>query len=72
MPPTSPISPRERVATALRHEQPDRTPVDFLATTDVWAKLIDQLKLEPVAEHLSEFMDPQREAVLRHLDGDLG
>ena len=68
--PTSPITPRERVATALRHEQPDRTPVDFLATTEVWAKLLDTLKLEPAPGHLAEWMDPQREAVLRHLEVD--
>ena len=31
---------RERVLTSLRHEEPDRVPVDFLATPDVWDKLV--------------------------------
>jgi uroporphyrinogen decarboxylase len=64
------ITPRERVRTALRHEEPDRTPVDFLATTEVWAKLVAELPDEPPPSALDEFMDPQREAVLRALQVD--
>jgi hypothetical protein len=33
---------RDRVRTALRHEEPDRVPVDFLATPEVWGKLVDE------------------------------
>ena len=58
------LTPRARVETALRHEQPDRTPVDFLATTEVWARMIDRLNLEPAQGQLSDFMDPKREALL--------
>lgn len=38
------ITPRQRVLTSLRHEQPDRLPVDLLATKEVWDKLIKELQ----------------------------
>ncbi len=37
------ITPRERVLTALRHQSPDRNPVDFLATPEIWQRLIEQV-----------------------------
>jgi hypothetical protein len=37
------VNSRERVQTALRHEEPDRVPVDFLAAPEVWRKLIEHL-----------------------------
>ena len=46
------ITPRERVLTALRHEQPDRIPVDFLATPEIWQHLVDTIQpdIEAVRE----------------------
>jgi hypothetical protein len=55
---------------ALRHEEPDRVPEDFLATTDVWAKLIYHPQFPPAQAALAEYMDLAREAVLRHLEVD--
>jgi len=34
------MTPRERVLTALRHEQPDRTPCDFWAEPPTWNRLL--------------------------------
>ena len=31
------------VLTALRHQQPDRQPVDFLATPEIWHRLQEHL-----------------------------
>jgi len=66
-----PMTPRERVRAALRHEEPDRVPVDFVATPEVWEKLIRELSPEPVASGLSEYLEPAREAVLRALQVDI-
>jgi hypothetical protein len=33
--PVSELSPRERVKLALQHQEPDRVPVDFLATPTI-------------------------------------
>lgn len=60
-------SSRDRVRTALRHEQPDRVPVDFLATPEVW----DRLVTEPCALGDDDLVDPAREGVLRALDVDM-
>ncbi|TEU22018.1 MAG: hypothetical protein E3J21_00905 [Anaerolineales bacterium] len=38
-PEAAPITPRQRVAMALRHEEPDRVPFDFWAVPEVWATL---------------------------------
>lgn len=67
-----PLTSRERVAAAIRHVEPDRVPVDFLATTEVWAKLVAELpaEREPAPSALDEYMDPKREAVLRELEVD--
>lgn len=71
MPPTLPdISPRQRVKTALRHETPDRVPVDFLATPEIWQRLVDHLQPDEHAVGASEFFNPAWEAVLRHLEVD--
>src|SRR3974390_1522413 len=35
-----PMSPRERVLTALQHEKPDRTPCDFWAEPPTWNRLM--------------------------------
>jgi len=50
---------RERVLTALAHQQPDRVPVDIGATPEVWAKI------------LLHFGTEDREVVLRRLGVDL-
>lgn len=64
------MSPRERVLTALNHQQPDRCPVDFLATNEVWDKLIAHFEPDAAAVGQSDYFDPQREAILRRLDVD--
>jgi uroporphyrinogen decarboxylase len=64
------LTPRERVAQALEHHEPDRVPVDFLATTEVWAKLMEHFEPEAAASPLDEYLDPQREAMLRALEVD--
>ncbi len=63
-------SPRERVKSALSHFEPDRLPVDFLATQEVWCMLAEQLKPDPDPVGASDFFDPQWEALLRHFEVD--
>lgn len=64
------LTPRERVKLALGHRTPDRLPVDFLATPEVWEKLISPLKdrLDPVRE--SPYYDARWESLLRYLEVD--
>jgi len=64
------ITPRERVLTALRHEQPDRVPVDFLATPEIWAQLEEALQPDATAVGPSPYFDPTWEAILRQLEVD--
>lgn len=66
----APASPRTRVRAAIQHEEPDRVPTDFLATTEVWNKLIDHFKPETSGIGMPEFIDPAREALLRRLEID--
>ncbi len=68
--PTAAVSPRERVKRALRHQQPDRTPADFLATPEVWRRLVDHLGIEAPAPGDSDLFDPAWEALLRELQID--
>ena len=68
--PTGP-TPRERALTALSHHEPDRVPVDFLATARIWDQLIERFALEPPPDVDAAFVDPDREAVLRRLEVDL-
>jgi uroporphyrinogen decarboxylase len=63
-------SPRERVKLALQHTEPDRVPVDFLATPEVWHELERQLDLEPDTVGASDYFDPAWEAILRHFEVD--
>ena len=64
-------SPRERVLTALAHQQPDRVPVDFLATNEIWDQLIAHFGLDTSAgPGEADFFDPVREAALRKLEVD--
>ena len=64
------ITPRQRVLTSLRHEQPDRLPVDLLATKGVWDKLI--VELQPDVTDLKDmtWLEPEREAIMRLLEID--
>ena len=64
------ITPRERVLTAFSHHQPDRCPVDFLATNEVWDKLLVHFQPDAAAVGQSDYFDPRREAILRLLDVD--
>ncbi len=61
----STVSPRERVLTALSHREPDRVPVDFLATPEIWRALINRFTPDAAQVGQSEFFEPEREALLR-------
>ena len=65
------VTSRDRVLTSLRHEEPDRVPVDFLATPEIWARLVDELRPDTTGIGGTEFMEPEREAVLRHFEVDM-
>lgn len=64
------VTPRQRVQTALSHKEPDRTPVDFLATPEVWEKLITHFQPQPGQVAASEFFSAEQEAILQELDID--
>lgn len=64
------MTPRERIRTALRHQEPDRVPVDFVATPEVWAKLIAEIGTGDATSDLDDYAEPAREAVLRHFQID--
>lgn len=59
------ISPRDRVNLTLSHNTPDRAPVDFLATVEVWKKLINHLDLGNSDHNGSGFFDSDWESLLR-------
>lgn len=65
------MTPRERVLTALRHEQPDRCPVDLLATPEVWHTMVNNLDLDIESVGPSDYFDPAWEAVMRKLEIDM-
>ncbi len=64
------FTPRQRVQFALNHQEPDRTPVDFLATPEVWAKLISHFHPKLGQVDSGGFFSSEQEAVLRHLEVD--
>lgn len=64
------ITPRQRVLTALRHEQPDRVPVDFLASPEVWERLVEEIRPDIASVGHSDYFDPAWEALLRHYEVD--
>ena len=68
--PVSELSPRERVKLALQHQEPDRVPVDFLATPEVWTKLEQYLSPDPNTVGASAYFDPAWEAILRMFEVD--
>jgi uroporphyrinogen decarboxylase len=64
------INHRARVLTALDHKKPDRTPVDFLATPEVWNKLLTHLNPDFSDVVKTDFFDRSWEAVLQALKID--
>ena len=64
------LSPRERVKRALQHIEPDRAPVDFLATPEIWWKLEQHLTVDPDSVGPSAYFDPRWEAILRRFEVD--
>ena len=64
------ISPRERVNQALNHLKPDRVPVDFLATVEVWKKMIAYFGLESQSPPGRAYYDETWETLLRKFQVD--
>ena len=64
------LAPRERVRVALDHREPDRVPVDFLATPEIWERLVDRLRPSTSGLTGAEFFSLEREAILRHFQVD--
>lgn len=64
------LTPRQRVQTAIRHAEPDRVPTDFLATPEVWRKLIAQIQPDATGIGPADLIEPEREALLRHFEID--
>lgn len=58
-------------STALAHHQPDRNPVDFLATPEIWAQLAEHLHVAPVElTDLSSSIHSGQAIFLRALEVD--
>ena len=70
MPSSNLLTPRQRVLTAMLHRQPDRVPVDFLATPEVWDKLVAHFGPDGSEIDHGGYFSPEREAILRQLDVD--
>ena len=70
MPQNIGVSPRIRVNTALDHQLPDRTPVDFLAVPEIWEKLLDLYNIPPANLTPSSMFDPSWEQLLQKLEID--
>jgi uroporphyrinogen decarboxylase len=64
------LSPRERVKAALEHREPDRVPVDFVATPEIWDRLIRHFAPNTAGIGPAEYIELGREAVLRQLEVD--
>jgi len=64
------MSSRQRVETALAHQQPDRTPVDFLAVPEIWRQLLERFGIPAVKPSDDHYFDPAWEAALGRLDVD--
>ena len=67
---TETVTSRDRVLAALRHTQPDRVPVDFLATNEIWDRLETILEPDVSSVGDSAYFEPIREAILRQLQVD--
>jgi uroporphyrinogen decarboxylase len=70
LPSSNLVSPRQRVLTAMQHRQPDRVPVDFLATPEIWDKLVAHFDPDGTEVDHGGYFSPEREAVLRRLEVD--
>ncbi len=71
--PSPSVTPRQRVLTALAHRQPDRNPVDFLATPEIWRKLQAHFGIasQPLRDEFDgDFFDPAWEAILQRFEVD--
>ncbi len=64
------ITPRQRVEMSLRHQNPDRVPVDFLATPEVWEKLIHHFGVQPAEPGKADLYEKRREEILVRLNVD--
>ncbi len=71
MPAPASMTPRQRVRTTLAHQQPDRTPVDFLATPEIWERLQKRLGIELDPPSDQDFFDPRWEAIQKHFEVDM-
>lgn len=71
------MTPFQRVSMSLAHQEPDRVPVDFLVTPEVWGKLIENVKPDiSVVPALGlvdarDYVEPAREAILRKFEIDM-
>ncbi len=54
----------------MQHKEPDRVPMDFLATMEIWDRLIAHLKLDTTGIPDGEYYETGREALLRHFEVD--
>ena len=58
---------RERVLTAVNHEQPDRTPTDFQAVPEIWERLFERFRTRDIKDVLDRldidcaWVDPEVE-----------
>jgi uroporphyrinogen decarboxylase len=66
----SQLSSQARVWAAINHQQPDRTPVDLVATSEVWDLLAAHFQPDAGALADMTWLQPKREAVLRLLNVD--
>lgn len=60
----------ERVNLALNHKQPDRTPVDFLATPEIWQKLAKYYGIDSIPDDDSRYFSPVRRQIMKKLQVD--
>ncbi|MEW5956449.1 MAG: uroporphyrinogen decarboxylase family protein [Chloroflexota bacterium] len=61
---------QERVRAAIQHQVTDKTPCDFLATSEVWDLMVEHFKPDRAGLDDMDWLDPAREAILRMLDVD--
>lgn len=64
------MNPRQRVRTSLLHQDPDRIPVDFLATPEIWQQLAAAIKPEIEPQGTSPYYDASWNEVLEFLEVD--
>ncbi|MBP7690642.1 MAG: hypothetical protein KA764_01925 [Anaerolineales bacterium] len=64
------LTPAERTRLALEHREPDRVPVDFLATPEIWDRLVAHFQPSTASLAGAEYFSLEREAILRQLQVD--